>query len=417
MKNAMIVFRKEFYRVISDKRLLIMAIFFPGIMIFMMYSLMGSVISSETADIQMHEMVIYHENTPDEILTGFQNVKNYSDKNEDGEIDYLTEFDLVPVQLHLSSELSQDEIDAKILSGEIDLLIKFPADFENTLTEYENPDYVVPEVLISYNSGENYSSQTYYNVKSVLNAYSYQVTHDRFGDDMLTFKQTNNEIVNEDKAAGQEFAMLLPMLIVMFLFSGAMNIGPDSIAGEKERGTIATLLVTPVKRFEIAIGKVLSLSVISLMSATSSFIGIIFGLKNMMSGAGGDDLNAAIYGASEYLMIIAVLFATVLVIVGIIAVVSTYARTIKEAGMLILPFYFISIIVGVTSMFSGEAASNTILYLIPIYNSVNMLISILTFEVVPVQFILMVTSSVVYVSILIFVMNKLFQNEKVMFSK
>ncbi len=85
--------------------------------------------------------------------------------------------------------------------------------------------------------------------------------------------------------------------------------------------------------------------------------------------------------------------------------------------MLILPFYFVSIIIGVSSMFSGEAATNTLMYLVPIYSSVNMLISILTFSVVPTHFMLMVISSVVYVSILIYVMNRLFQSEKVMFSK
>lgn len=197
------------------------------------------------------------------------------------------------------------------------------------------------------------------------------------------------------------------------------GIGPDSIAGEKERGTIATLLVTPVKRFEIAIGKVMSLSVISLMGATSSFIGIIFGLKNMLNSASGGEtgIDASIYGVNDYLMIVVVLFATVLVIVGIISVISTYAKTIKEAGMFIMPFYLVSIIIGLSSMFSGEAATNTLLYLVPIYSSVNMLISILTFNVVPMQLLLMVVSSVVYVSILIYVMNRLFQSEKVMFSK
>ena len=416
MKNAMIVFRKEFYRVISDKRLLVMSVLFPGIMIFGMYSLMGNVMKSENADVQMHEMVIYHENTPTIILDELAEIQVFSDKNEDGTID-STEFDYVPLDLHLASELTQVEIEEKILAGEIDMLIKFPADFEAQLDTYEDTVPLTPNIEIVYNPGENYSNQTYYNVSQILDSYSEFIIYGRFGGGITPFNAMPTYIVNEDKAAGQAFAMLLPMLIIMFLFSGAMNIGPDSIAGEKERGTIATLLVTPVKRFEIAIGKVLSLSVISLMSATSSFVGIIFGLKNMMGGAGEGELNANIYGMNDYLMIIAVLFASVLVIVGIIAVVSTYARTIKEAGMLILPFYFLSIIVGISSMFSGEAASNTILYLIPIYNSVNMLISILTFEVVPVQFILMVTSSVVYVSILIFVMNKLFQSEKVMFSK
>ncbi len=416
MRNALIVFKKEFYRVVSDRRLLIMSIFFPGLMIFMMYSLMGNVMENETQDVAMHEMVIYHENTPDVILDGFSNIKEFSDLNEDGEIDYTSEFELVPVDLHLANELSAEEIEEKILAGEIDLLIVFPEDFEGSLLDYQQDGYVIPRIEIAYNPGENYSQNTYNNVNGILSQFVNAELNARFGDHMQVVDYNHTYIVNEEKAQGQAFAMLLPMLVIMFLFSGAMNIGPDSIAGEKERGTIATLLVTPVKRFEIAIGKVMSLSVISLMSATSSFVGIIFGLRNL-AGAEGGELNASIYGMNDYLMIIAVLFASVLVIVGIIAVISTYARTIKEAGMLILPFYFISIIVGVTSMFSGEAATSTTLYLIPLYNSVNMLISILTFEVVPMHFVLMVTSSVVYVTILIFIMNKLFQNEKVMFSK
>ncbi len=400
MKNAIIVFKKEFYRVISDRRLLIMSVFFPGLMIFAMYSLMGNVIESENQDVEEHTMIIYETNMPDSIKTAIED-------------------DDTPSEFHLVSELTQDEIDAKILEGTIDLLIVFPENFETNLLNYEDPNYVVPEITMSYNSGEKYSNNTYWTVQTVLGNYATAINVERHGDDIYPFYTDATLIINEEKAQGQGFAMLLPMLIIMFLFSGAMSIGPDSIAGEKERGTIATLLVTPVKRFEIAIGKVLSLSIISLISALSSFVGIIFGLRNLAFGAGGSEgeLNADIYGINEYLMIMFVLFATVLVIVGIISVVSTYARTIKEASMLILPFYFISIIIGVSTMFSGEAATDTAMYFIPIYNSVNMLISILTFEVVPLNFAITIISSVFYVSILIYIMNRLFQNEKVMFSK
>lgn len=415
MKNAMIVFKKEFYRVVSDKRLLIMSVLFPGLMIFMMYSLMGSVMEGETEDIQMHEMIVYTENAPDLVLAGFQNVRNYSDKNEDGEID-ATEYDLVPIELHTSSDLSKTEIDEKILSGEIDLYVKFPVDFETAILDYEDPNYVIPSVEISYNPGENYSSQTYANITSVLFAYSEGIAVSRFGDDINAFNTEPTIIMNEDKAQGQAFAMLLPMLIIMFLFSGAMSIGPDSIAGEKERGTIATLLVTPVKRSEIAIGKVLSLSVVAFMSAVSSFIGIILSLP-MLVGEGDGGETVIPYGIVEYIQIFVVLLATVLVIVGIVSVVSAYAKSIKEASMLILPFYFISIIVGITSMFSSNAAESAFMYLIPLYSSVNMLISILMFNVVPLHFIVTVISSVVYVAILIYIMNRLFSNEKVMFSK
>ena len=204
------------------------------------------------------------------------------------------------------------------------------------------------------------------------------------------------------------------MLIIMFLFSAAMSIGPDSIAGEKERGTIATLLVTPTKRSEIAIGKVLSLSVISLFSATSSFIGIIFSLPKLLQS---NELSIAIYGPAEFAMLFSVLLATVLVIVGVISCISAYAKTIKEASLLIMPFYFVSIVVGISTLMSGEANQNPIMYLVPIYNSVHIIISILTFETTATTFFIMIGSSVVYVSILIFVLNKFFQSEKIMFAK
>ena len=106
-----------------------------------------------------------------------------------------------------------------------------------------------------------------------------------------------------------------------------------------------------------------------------------------------------------------------MVVIGLISVLSAYAKTIKEASMLILPFYFVSVFVGITTMFSGEASQALFSYLIPIYSSVNMIIAILSFEVVGTHFILMVTSSVVYLAIFIFVLNKLFQSEKIMFSK
>ncbi len=224
----------------------------------------------------------------------------------------------------------------------------------------------------------------------------------------------NHIIMDEDKALGQGFASLLPMLIVLFLFSGAMSIGPDAIAGEKERGTIATLLVTPIKRSDLALGKILGLSVISLFSAASSLVGILLSLPKLMQGT---SLDAGIYGPVEYMQIVIVLISTVLVIVGMIAMLSTIARSVKEASMLVLPLYFLSIVISVSTMFSGEGASNALYYIIPIYSSVNILISILTFEVVPFHIALMVLSSLLYVGLLVVFTTKLFESERIIFAK
>lgn len=408
MKNAIIVFKKEFYRVISDRRLLITTIFLPGIMIYLMYSLMGQAINNEMEDVQSHEMIIYTENMPLDIQTMIVN-DVLTTSNEDKRTVQLTE---------VTTE-SFDDIKMMILNGEIDLYIEFDEEFSTLINSYVDDNSQVPSVNTYYNPGEDYSSSAYNYVTTYLNVYKTSILDQRFQSGVTVFHMDlgndNHMIYNEEEAIGKGFAGFLPMIIIMFLFSGAMSIGPDSIAGEKERGTIATLLVTPVKRSEIAIGKVLSLSVIALMSAVSSFAGILLSLPKLMSMDEG--MNANIYGVTEYLQILAILLATVLVIIGIVSVVSAFAKTIKEASMLILPFYFISIIIGVTSMFNSEAAESAWMYLIPLYSSVNMLIGILTFHVVPLHFTLTIISSVVYVAILIFIMNKLFSNEKVMFSK
>src|SRR5699024_3354620 len=85
---------------------------------------------------------------------------------------------------------------------------------------------------------------------------------------------------------------VVPMVLLVLLFSGCMAGAPESIAGEKERGTLATMLVTPVKRSHIAVGKIISLSCISLLSGISSFLGLILSLPNLMQGVfDGMDLS------------------------------------------------------------------------------------------------------------------------------
>lgn len=407
MKNILTIFKKEFYRVMSDRRLIFTAIILPGLAIYLMYSILGNAATGMETDIDSHKMIIYTENMPSE----FRNVVNQ-------------QFSENP-EFHDISESSFEEVSQLIKDGEVDVFISFEEDFMNRLDEYEEVDYQLPNIQTFYNDSERYSSASLNKVNHFISTFMYLEGLDRYGDPYTILSMnadtdgTPTSFEYENKGIGQGFAMLLPMLIVMFLFSGAMSIGPDSIAGEKERGTIATLLITPVKRSQIAIGKVFSLSLISLMSATSSFIGVMLSLGKLVSlGEGTGDINPLdIYAITDFVMLFAVILGTVMVVVGLISAISAYAKSIKEASMLIMPFYFISIFVGISTMFSGEASQSLVSYLIPIYSSVNMIIAILTFEVVGTHFLLMILSSIVYLVFLIFVLNRLFQSEKIMFNK
>ena len=83
------------------------------------------------------------------------------------------------------------------------------------------------------------------------------------------------DVATEEDLTGMLFSMLMPLLLIILMFSSCMAMTAESIAGEKERGTIATLLITPIKRSELALGKIAALSVMSLLGGLCSFVGVL----------------------------------------------------------------------------------------------------------------------------------------------
>ena len=90
------------------------------------------------------------------------------------------------------------------------------------------------------------------------------------------------DVAEERDVAGMLVVSIVPLLLLILVFSSVMSIAAESVAGEKERGTMATLLATPIKRRDIALGKVLAITVIGLLIAASSAIGIFSGLPGIM---------------------------------------------------------------------------------------------------------------------------------------
>ena len=209
--------------------------------------------------------------------------------------------------------------------------------------------------------------------------------------------------------------MMVPMLMMAFLFSGCMAVAPESIAGEKERGTIATLLVTPLKRSHLALGKILSLSVIAILSGLSSFLGTMLSLPKLMGG--GETMNVNVYGITEYAMLLLVILSTVLVIVAVVSIISAFAKNVKEATGWVTPIMIVSMLFGVTTMVESLSKTEPVWFLIPLYNSAQCMSGIFSLEMDMVNIAVTVASNIVYAGIGVVVLTKMFDSEKVMFSK
>ncbi len=391
MKNILTIFKKEWDRVIKDRRLVLTIMVLPGLMIFLIYSFMGSAMQNLTTD-DIYNVAIVNPQL---------DFKSIYEKYEDT--------DSLNVVIIEEAEIAEYEL--LVDEGEWSLIIFLDED----IATYDDTGDK-PIASIYSNPNEITSSNIRNNFSSYLVSYQEELSFDLYGDTTYFDLAYLGTPLNVDAFAGKILASLLPMLIIMFLFSGAMSIGPESIAGEKERGTIATLLVTPVKRKEIAIGKILALSVLTLISATSSFIGIMASLPKLMQFETG--VSANIYAIGDYLTILVVLFSTVFVIVGVISIVSAYAKSLKEASSMIAPIYILTILVSITSMFGDGANTNLVMYAIPIYNAVQSLTAILTFDTASLSYIIVtVISNFAYLVLFVFILNKMFNSEKIMFTK
>lgn len=387
--NIGAIIRKEFNRFFTDRRLVMTAIILPGLMIYLLYSFMGSAMSDMYSVEDDFAPTVYAVNAPASIAALAQ---------EAG----MTLTDVSPQEA--------EGVRAQIVDKQAELLAVFPADFDAQVAAYAPGAGEAPNIELYYNSTDADSSQAHAMFAALLDGYESSLVN-KFD----VNRGIDADLASERDTAGQIFSSMLPLLMMVFLFSGCMAVAPESIAGEKERGSIATLLVTPLGRGELAMGKVISLGCISLLSGASSFLGTMLSLPKLM-GAGDVALEAAAYGAGDYAALFAVIASTVLLLTGMIAVLSAFAKTVKEASMLVMPLMIVSMLVGVTSMF-GDVHAQLGWYCIPLYNSVQCMSGVLAFSASAAAVGVTVAVNLALAACMTLILRRLFNSESVMFSR
>ena len=220
-------------------------------------------------------------------------------------------------------------------------------------------------------------------------------------------------IQDDAKAGGKLMGMMLPYFVTILLFAGAMGIGTDMVAGEKERGTMASLLVSPIPRSAIVLGKVFALMIISGISSVIYVAAMVVFMPQMLGGSSEELGISLVLSPSQIGMLAALLVAIAFLYSAIIVLVSVFAKTVKEAGSYITPVYMLVLVLGITTMFTNGTPKEWY-YIIPIYNTSLALQGILTQEVTGGQFILTLGVTLVLGAAMVIGIAKAFESEKVM---
>ncbi|HAJ32908.1 MAG TPA: hypothetical protein DCK79_06005 [Candidatus Atribacteria bacterium] len=392
-KNIKLIFTKELVGTIRDKRTIIAMIIIPLIFYPLLFAGIGyfskiGSIKSEEADSKI--VIRGAEFAP-------QLVKYLQDSEK---IKLLT---------------IEDDSPAKLRNGDIQAVLVVPPDFKYKIEQGEPG-----KLILKYDTTEAKSVIAKQRINQVIEKYKGEILLQRLSrldlkEEFLTplILQEEN-IATAKKMTGSFLAVLLPYLIIILIFTGAMHTAVDITAGEKERGTIATLLVSQISRLEIVLGKCFAVMLISFTSMILGLLGLTLAFLSGASIAGG--IEGVQFGISinTIFLLFLVLFPLVGLASAALVMVGIFARNIREASSYITPIYMLTIFLGIISISQGMELTGK-MFLIPVLNSSFVFKEILMGKIYWNHIITTFSANMVITGLALLGATRLFNKEEVLF--
>ena len=229
------------------------------------------------------------------------------------------------------------------------------------------------------------------------------------------------DLTTEEESAGSIFGALLALFFVMYVISGSMYPAIDLGAGEKERGTMETLISTNISSVDIIIGKMLSVTSSAILTATFSMLGFAIPILIIFLFY-ADSVNEYLFGLLSAIVNPVALIGVFVLIIPLsvfmgafLLAISVYAKTPKEAGLLlgnvlivfIIPCYIPLINPGLELDFVGA--------LIPCYNLALITNNLIAGTVDWFLYSVALLSTIVYCIVAIYITYIMFDDENVIF--
>jgi hypothetical protein len=394
MKNIITIFKKEMKRFFTDRRMLA-ALFLPGILMYVLYSVMGNVMGSAISgsDTKNYNYTIVETN-------------NYGDSTNQSKLDtYLKAAlqsyeDSVEIKYINSSEVETYKVNLK--ANEYQLIIAFDDNFEINVKSGTKSN-----ITLYYNGASN-ESAFIYNIAGSLIESAYGIYSVNLNKDGTAI---NPNVSEKNVTFLRIISFILPMVLLSLLSSTCLSLAPESIAGEKERGTLGLVLIAPIKRSELAIAKVLALTVTCMVSGITSFLGLIFSLPKMFNGLGEVNFN---FGPLEIVGLLFIILSLLILLITFASFVSSFAKSIKEASGFLGPLTGLFVVAGILPAFLD--ITNIGYAFVPLLNSAACLSSIVSGTVNLTFVIISIVSNLFYSAVFAYLMVKMFNNENVMFN-
>jgi sodium transport system permease protein len=394
MKNAMIIFRKELKDSLRDRRTLLTMIVLPLILFPLFIGITSRFMQKRTREAR--EKVL--------------KVSVVSMDTENAFLDMIRERDdirlMPPVDLDMGQDMvKKDSLDALIL-------------FHNSL---ENPPESGPVSVTHYFKRKDEEGIKKARLSRLLDDLREQLLVNRLRRyglgasdiEVLDVKEMNLATLKERLA--ETLGGLLPYFFIIFCYLGSMYPAIDLAAGEKERGTLETLLTAPARRFEILLGKFGVVVLTGLFSASVAILGLYIGIRQT-----GDippefvDTLLSILEIKSVLLLLSLLLPLSVFFAGLLLSLSIMAKSFKEAQSLISTIMVIIIIPAFMGIMPGTELSASTAF-IPVFNVSLTTKAIIAGTITTPLLIEVYLSQVVLAVVGIFICSRMFGRESTLF--
>jgi sodium transport system permease protein len=351
LHNILTVYRKELRDSLRDRRTLISMIVIPVLMI------PGIMIA--VAGITMKMVNKAREEIPTVMVLGGDDSPAVR-----GALAADAKLRLVNFAADWTRQISDKQLRAAV---------EIPTGFDSAL------ERGAPAEIKIYNyEGELRSDLAAGELRDVLNRYREKTVAARLAGRGLPatlvnpFETKTKNVAPPEKVAGNRFGGMIPYLFILLCFTGAMYPAMDLTAGEKERGTMETILCSPVARTDLVLGKFLMVLTASLTTAVVSIVttGVTFVIIGLMAGGAAAAAQSGpmpTLDPAGLLLVLALVLPVAVLFCSVLLAVSLFAKSIKEASSYATPLIVLIIVPAMMGMMPGVEL-NAKLALVPILN-------------------------------------------------
>ncbi len=393
------LFRKEVVETLRDRRMLFALFVLPIFMHPLLFLALGGVVAAEQA----------------ESSTLSPNIAIWGELPTSAEARLRDELHMHVVE-HRTAAPTDAEAEAQRLvdGGTVDLVLALPIDGHARFARDEGVD-----LTLYWDSVGNRSSHAHERVRETLDGWNKEEAIARVTRRGLPpwfhkpVHPDDHDLSSSARRAADVAGHAIPLVLVLVMLMTSMLPAVDLTAGEKERGTLQTLLCAPVHPIEIVAGKYLTVVAMGLIAGGANLAAMGFALSRQL--VGGHELTFHL-DVRVALAIFVVMIPTALLLGALLVGLAVFARSFREAQAVLTPIAMVVLLPTAAAVIMPSLQLNAVTALIPLTNVALLCAALLNAHATLGQALAVVAANSAYAALLLGFAARVFSTEQVLLS-